>query len=196
VTTGREVWLTIDDGPDPGSTPAVLELLGRHGARATFFLVGERVARHPELARRIVAAGHSIGIHTHTHPSWTFWCASPRRTAAEIDGCVAALLLANAPFEHYFRPPVGVRNPFLNPELASRGMVLVLWSGRGLEGGNKSPEAAIARIAHQIRPGGILLAHESGERPERRLRYVGLLLEHLAREGYACVIPARESLRP
>lgn len=138
-TSGRQVWLTIDDGPDPDSTPHVLKLLRDHGARATFFVVGAQVAKHPELARQIAAEGHTLANHTQTHPSGHFWRATPERTAAEIDGCVAALLLANAPFERYFRPPVGIRNPFLDPQLASRGMSLVLWNARGLEGGGATP---------------------------------------------------------
>ena len=194
-TEKREVWLTIDDGPDPASTPTVLELLRQHGAKATFFVVGRQVELHPGLARRIVAEGHQIANHTHTHPSWSFWCALPRRTAAEIERCVAALLLADVPFERYFRPPVGVRNPFLDPELASRGMRLVLWNARGLEGGRKSPDAAMERILPMIRPGSILLSHESGPRPAQRLEFLARLLGHLSHEGYACVLPRLEALR-
>jgi len=194
-TDRREVWLTIDDGPDPASTPRVLELLREHDAKATFFLVGERVTRHPELARRIAAAGHTIGNHSRTHPSGTFWFAGPERTAAEIDGCVAALLLADVAFERYFRPPAGVRNPLLEPQLSSRAMVLVLWNARGLDGGPRSPEAALTRIARQIRPGAILLAHEAGPSAEKRVRYLELLLRHLSEHGYRCVLPGRDALR-
>jgi peptidoglycan-N-acetylglucosamine deacetylase len=193
-TAGREVWLTIDDGPDPASTPAVLELLRLQEAKATFFVVGEQVERHPELARRIVAEGHTIGIHTHTHPSNSFWCASPARTASEIDRCVAALLLADAPFERYFRPPVGIRNPFLDPQLSARGMDLVLWNARGLEGGGGDPDDALARISRQVRPGAIVLAHEAGLRAASRVAFVGRLLGILAEGDYRCVIPARDSL--
>jgi len=194
-TPGREVWLTIDDGPDPASTPIVLDLLRRHGAKATFFVVGSQVERHPELARRIASEGHTIGNHTHTHPAWSFWAAGSARTAAEIDRCVAALLLADVPFERFFRPPVGVRNPLLGAQLEARAMLLVLWSARGLEGGGRAPGAAMRRIAPQIRPGSIVLAHESGSRPEQRLEFLTLLLDHLSREGYRCVLPERPALR-
>jgi peptidoglycan/xylan/chitin deacetylase (PgdA/CDA1 family) len=194
ATSRNEVWLTIDDGPDPASTPELLDLLARHRARATFFVVGEQVAKHPDLARRIAAEGHTIGNHTQSHPSASFWCASPARTAGEIDGCVAALLLANAPFERYFRPPVGVRNPFLDPQLCVRGMDLVLWSARGREGAGGSADAALSRIASGIRPGAILLAHEAGPRAKERLAFVERLLELLAMGGYRCVIPSRSAL--
>lgn len=195
VTARNEVWLTIDDGPDPASTPRLLELLKAHKAKATFFVVGDQVARHPDLARRIAAEGHTIGNHTQTHPSANFWCASPARTASEIDLCVAALLLANAPFERYFRPPVGVRSFLLDPQLSARGMDLVLWSARGREGAGGNADAALARIARGIRPGAILLAHEAGPRAAERLSFVERLLDHLSAGGYRCVIPTRASLR-
>jgi peptidoglycan-N-acetylglucosamine deacetylase len=194
-TERREVWLTIDDGPDPASTPRVLELLKARGAKATFFVIGSQVAKHPDLARRIVADGHSIGNHTQTHPLSSFWSASPSRTASEIEGCIGALLLADAPFERYFRPPVGVRNPFLDAQLTARGMQLVLWNARGFDGGSRSPERALSAVAPCIRPGSILLSHEAGSRAETRLRFMELLLEHLASEGYSCVLPRGDSLR-
>ncbi len=194
ATDRREVWLTIDDGPDPSSTPRVLELLRAHGARATFFVIGGQVAKYPELARQIVAGGHTVGNHTQTHPVAGFWAASPGRIASEIDGCIGALLVADAPFERYFRPPVGIRNPFLDPQLASRGMNLVLWSARGFDGVGRNPEAALGRIARSIRPGAILVSHEGGPRSRERLRFVELLLEHLASEGYTCVLPPRGAL--
>lgn len=193
-TSRREVWLTIDDGPDPASTPAVLKLLRDHGARATFFVVGAQVQKFPELARQIAAEGHTIGNHTQTHPSNDFWCATPTRIASEIDGCVAALLLANVPFERYFRPPVGIRNPFLDPQLSSRGMDLILWNARGLDGAGRDPDAALARIAPRINPGAILVSHEAGPRALGRVVFVERLLEYLADQDFACVIPPRDSL--
>ena len=195
ATDRREVWLTIDDGPDPSTTPRVLDLLRARGARATFFVVGAQVRRHPELARRIVAEGHTIGNHTHSHPAADFWLASPRRIASEIDRCAGALLMADAPSERYFRPPVGVRNPFLEHQLAARGMDLVLWSARGLDGVGSDPQGALRRIAGGIRPGAILLSHEGGAFPESRVKFVELLIDHLGREGYACVLPPRGALR-
>ncbi|HEY5078653.1 MAG TPA: polysaccharide deacetylase family protein [Opitutaceae bacterium] len=191
----REVWLTIDDGPDPASTPRVLELLRERGAKATFFVIGEKVASHPQLARRIVAEGHTLANHTQTHPSTCFWRATPKATAAEIDRCTGALLLADLPFEHYFRPPVGIRNFFLDSQLRSRGMELVLWNARGFDGSGRDPRTALARIARRIRPGAILVAHEGGTRAADRLVFVELLLGHLASEGYACVVPDRGLLR-
>jgi peptidoglycan/xylan/chitin deacetylase (PgdA/CDA1 family) len=155
--------------------------------------VGAQIEKYPELARRITGQGHTIGNHTQTHPSTRFWRASPRQIASEIDRCVAALLLADAPFEHFFRPPVGVRNPFLAPQLSARGLDLVLWNARGFDGGGRDPQAALARIAREIRPGSILVSHEGGIRTQQRLIFLELLLEHLQQEDYVCVLPKREA---
>ena len=79
-TSAPAAALTLDDGPDPETTPAVLDLLGRAGAKATFFLVGARAARHPELVARIAAEGHAVGNHGWDHP------ALPTLAPAEIVG--------------------------------------------------------------------------------------------------------------
>jgi peptidoglycan/xylan/chitin deacetylase (PgdA/CDA1 family) len=194
-TTRREVWLTIDDGPHPESTPRVLESLRRHGAKATFFVIGDEVGRHPELARRIAEEGHAVANHSLTHPAGTFWGALPARTAAEIDGCVGALLVAGVPFSRQFRPPVGIRNPFLDPQLSQRATSLVLWSARGFDGGAADPQKALRRIRPKIRPGAIVLAHEGGARAARRAEFVEALLQHLSGEGFQCVVPPARSLR-
>jgi peptidoglycan/xylan/chitin deacetylase (PgdA/CDA1 family) len=190
----REVWLTIDDGPDPASTPRVLELLAAHGARATFFVVGRQVAKHPELARRIVAEGHTLANHTDSHPAFDFWMAGPRRAGEEIDACARAIRDAGVAAEPYVRPPVGVRSPFLEAQLASRGLTMVLWTVRGFDAAGRKPEAALRRVASCIRPGAILLAHEAGLNPGERIPFVEMLLGHLRDKGYACVQPPRQAL--
>jgi len=73
-TGGMRVALTFDDGPDPEVTPEVLSVLASHELKATFFCIGTKILQHPELARRIVAEGHTIGNHTHHHFWWTNFC--------------------------------------------------------------------------------------------------------------------------
>ncbi len=194
-TERREVWLTIDDGPDAASTPPMLDLLDRHGAQATFFLIGRKLAGAPEWAREIVRRGHTVGNHSFSHPSLTFWCAAPSRIAAEIDRTSAEFQRAGLPPPPWFRPPVGMKSPFLAGALARRGLTLLLWNARGFDGTGRDARAAFARMLPHIRPGAILLAHEGGRNPDARLAFVALLLEHLAREGYRCVVPPAESLR-
>lgn len=190
----QEVWLTIDDGPDPEDNPRLLDLLDRHGARATFFLVGQRARRHPTLVAAIRARRHGVANHSERHTREWFWGFGPRRIGREIDGCRDAL--GGGGDGGLFRPPVGMQNPFLAPALAARGMRHVGWSARGFDGVNgHDPARVAARILAGVRPGAILLLHEGfrGPRGERlNVRGLGLVLAGLAARGYAAVLPGTD----
>lgn len=193
-TTQPEVWLTIDDGPDPDDTPRLLVLLAEHGARATFFVIGERAARHPELIRAIVSGGHEVAHHTHTHPLATFWCAGPARVAREID-LTLDVLRAQGVRPVRFRPPAGIKSLWLPGALRARGLAPVGWSARGLEFLAKDPERVAARVLHGLAPGAILLMHEGpGVTAAVRVVAVRRVLEQLRAAGYRCVIPTTEQL--
>jgi peptidoglycan/xylan/chitin deacetylase (PgdA/CDA1 family) len=188
-TTRKEVWLTIDDGPDPEDTPRLLTLLAEHGARATFFVIGERAARHPEIIRAIVAAGHEVAHHTHTHPLATFWCTGPGRLARELDEPVAVLRALGVEVAR-FRPPAGIKNPWLAGALRARALTPVGWSARGLELWAHDPARVADRVLQRVAPGAILLMHEGPRIPAAiRVAAIGRVLERLRAEGYRCVIP-------
>lgn len=193
-TNRREVWLTIDDGPDPATTPQVLALLDRHQVRATFFIVGENVERYPQLATEIVRRGHTLANHSHTHPSASFWAASPRRIRREIDRCNSALEAANLPHLAYFRSPVGIKTVFLHPILAQRAMRFIAWSARGYDSIAKEANAT-RRILKALKPGAIVLVHE-GRSDLSRVAVIERVLEGMARAGFTAVIPDQTSLRP
>ncbi len=189
-TTEREVWLTIDDGPDPIHTPRLLELLKRFDARATFFVIGERAAKFPAELEAIRAAGHEIANHTFSHPSATFWCLPPARIASEIDR-------AQVPGP-YFRSPAGMKNFFVHPALARRNLHLIGWTVRGLDTVSNDPEAVAARIMRGVRPGAILLLHEGHRtetQPDFHPRCLEQTLAALAQANYRCVLPRPEQLR-
>lgn len=193
-TTQTEVWLTIDDGPDPDDTPRLLALLAEHGARATFFVIGERAARHPELIRAIVAGGHEVAHHTHTHPLATFWCAGPARVAREIDATLA-VLRGQGVKPGRFRPPAGIKSLWLPGALRARGLAAVGWSARGLEFLSQDPAGVTARVLRGLAPGAILLMHEGpGVTAPVRVVAVRRVLEQLRAAGYRCVIPTAEQL--
>ena len=187
----REVWLTIDDGPDPEDSPRMLDLLDQHGARATFFLVGQRARKHPELVAAIRARGHGVANHSETHAREWFWGFGPRRIGREIDRCREAL---GNDDDGRFRPPVGMQNPFLAPALATRGMRHVGWSARGFDGVNgHDPARTAARLLSGVQSGAILLLHEGfrGPRGERlNVRGLELVLAGLAARDYAAIIPS------
>lgn len=194
TTTQREVWLTIDDGPDPEDTPRLLALLAAHDARATFFVIGTKVAEHPALVRAMVAAGHEVAHHTQTHPLRSFWCASPRRLGRELDEGMATLGAAGVRSTR-FRPPAGVKNLWLGPALSARGLVCVGWSARGRESWYADADIVVQRVLHDLAPGAILLLHEGVRLPRAiRVHAISRTLERLRQLGYRCVVPTAEQL--
>jgi peptidoglycan-N-acetylglucosamine deacetylase len=193
-TPRREVWLTIDDGPDPEDTPRILELLEAYGARATFFVIGENALRHPALVRAIADAGHEVAHHTHTHPLAMFWCAMPGRVRRELDEGLEALRRSGI-IPTRFRPPAGVKNPWLEPILRDRGLTCVGWSVRGLEVWGGDAETVARRAVRGVRAGSILLLHEGPRVPAPiRVEAIRGVLEILREQGYRCVVPAPEQL--
>lgn len=196
VTPRREVWLTIDDGPDPATTPAMLAVLEQHAARATFFLIGEKAAAHPDLVREIVRRGHTVGNHTHTHPLATFWLAGENRTLREIDRCQIAINEATGgAVTPWFRPPAGIKTFSLGRILAERDLVLVGWRARGREAFSASTANPLRRLRRNLRPGSILLLHEYSEAATGPTALLAALLDHLTAESYRCVLPDRADLR-
>jgi peptidoglycan-N-acetylglucosamine deacetylase len=187
-TRGRTLWLTIDDGPDPQTTPQVLALLEKYGARATFFLIGAKAAKYPGLTRMILEAGHSIGNHTQTHPEFGFWRLPPNELAREIDRFESTLSSLGLPPPIWFRAPAGIKNPFLHPILAARGLRLVAWSARAFDTQIDEPEKIVDRIKRSIRSGNIILFHEA-QRPDVCLNALDQLLRELTSEQFRLIVP-------
>ena len=195
VTPRPAVWLTIDDGPDEHDTPEILDLLDRHRARATFFVVGERVARWPHLVTEITRRGHEVGHHTHTHPVRSFWCATPQRLAEELDRTLT-LLESMGIRPRLFRPPVGIKHLLLADALAKRGLHCVGWTVRSGDCWISSPERLVAGMTRHLKPGAIILLHEGPSvAPEIRIKGIALLLEAIAARKLACEIPETHQLR-
>lgn len=155
----REVALTIDDGPDPMVTPAVLDVLEAYDQRATFFCIANCVAAHPELARAIVARGHSIQNHTARHRH-DFSFLGPRGYAAEISRAQELLTRATGERPTCFRAPAGLRNPFLAPVLQRLGLSLVSWTRRGFDTRERDPAKVLERLVRGLAAGDILLLHD------------------------------------
>lgn len=155
------VWLTFDDGPDPKTTPAILDLLDQHNARATFFVIGQKAAAHPDLILEIHRRGHQIGNHTWSHPRGSFWCHGPIRTYREIARCQETLISILGASPKVFRAPVGHYNVFVHPVLKHLNLRLIGWSSRGFDGVNSPVGDVMKRIQRTLSPGGIVLAHEA-----------------------------------
>jgi peptidoglycan/xylan/chitin deacetylase (PgdA/CDA1 family) len=126
TNSSRKLAITFDDGPNPTVTPKLLDLLDRHKARATFFVIGRYARQHPDLLRETVARGHVIGNHTDSHPN-LFW-SSPSQTRDELRRCHDAIAAAlNAP-PKFFRPPFGWRNPWLSAAARDLHLQVVTWT--------------------------------------------------------------------
>ena len=157
--TAPAVAITLDDGPDPEVTSRVLDLLDEHNARATFFCIGERVERHPALARAIVARGHEIGNHSYRHLK-RFSLLGPRGVAQEIQRAQEAIGAATGETAYFFRAPAGLRNPFLEPALARANLQLVSWTRRGFDTVSGSAGRVLDSLTRRLREGDILLLHD------------------------------------
>jgi peptidoglycan/xylan/chitin deacetylase (PgdA/CDA1 family) len=153
------VAITIDDGPDPEVTPGVLSQLGHYGARASFFCVGKRVERYPELAQEIVRCGHSVENHTQRHRH-TFSLLGPRAIEAEIARAQDSIARVTGASPRFFRAPAGLRNPFLEPVLCRMQLRLATWTRRGFDTVSGNADAVYRRLMNSLQGGDILLLHD------------------------------------
>lgn len=153
--------LTIDDGPHPGDTPAMLDALDEFGVKAVFFVIGENVREFPELAREIVARGHELGNHTMTHPQATMWCAGPGRTRREIEDGQRAIEEVTGLSPRWFRAPVGHRNLFTHPVARELELEVVAWSRRAFDTRSRDVDEIVRRLADGAGDGDVLLLHEA-----------------------------------
>ena len=187
----RELALTIDDGPDPEVTPRVLDLLDAAGARASFFCIGWRARQSPALCREIVARGHRVENHGDSHSN-AFSLFGPRRMRADVAAAQATLsdITGQAPL--FFRPTAGLRNPFLEPVLASLDLQLAAWTRRPYDTRDGRPQQVLQRLTRGLGPGDILLMHDghAALTPEGQpviLATLPLLLDRLKAESLQAV---------
>ena len=153
--------LTIDDGPHPEHTPAILDILDRHGLKAIFFLIGDRAAQYPHLVHDILRRGHEIANHTQTHPATTFWTPRPRRMWDEIARCQDTLSrIAPEHPPRWFRPPAGHHNAFCVLTARAMGLQTLMWTARGFDGTLRDTDYIVSRIRRKLTPDGIVLIHE------------------------------------
>ncbi len=156
----RQIALTFDDGPNDPHTLRLLEVLDRHQAKATFFMVGRYVNALPRVARAVAEAGHAIGNHTYTHPNLIF--SSPTQIRLQLQECRRAL--TNAVGEHttLFRPPHGGRRPDVLRVVRQMGFLPVMWSVSSYDWSAQSPEDIEAKVCPRLRGGDIVLLHDGG----------------------------------
>lgn len=183
--TGKAVYLTFDDGPIPEVTPKVLAILAKYNVKATFFMVGENIDKHPEVFRQVVEAGHQIGNHTYNHLKG--WKTPFDEYMSNVARCNKAL------FEHHpsvfiptlFRPPYGKATLRQRIALHKMGYTLIYWDVLTRDyDASVTPEQMLRLIQRETRPGSIINFHDSLKSNERMLEVLPKAIEWLQKEGY------------
>ncbi len=154
--------MTYDDGPNDPHTLRLLEVLARHGVRATFFLIGRYVQQRPEIAREIFQAGHVVGNHTFTHPLLIF--KSETEIRRELSQCRAALQDAIGQHSTLFRPPFGGRRPAVLRLARELGLDPVMWNVTGYDWNAPPAEVIERKVTSRIRGGDVILLHDGGHK--------------------------------
>ncbi len=182
------VALTFDDGPRDPDTAQILDVLRDHGVVAMFFLIGENVARHPGLARRIVREGHAIGNHSFTHRSLPTLADAQIR--AEIERAAEAIRRATGLRPWLLRPPYGTMDSRLrgpNSIPADRGHTVILWSVQARDWSTRSAQRVALRTLTQVRPGSIVLLHDGGGARDHVVTATRWMVANLSRRGFRLV---------
>jgi peptidoglycan/xylan/chitin deacetylase (PgdA/CDA1 family) len=180
------VAITFDDGPDPRSTPQLLELLHHRRVPVTFFCVGRRVAEHPGLAAQMFREGHLLENHSQTHNTrMNFF--SYKRLESEMKQAQAAIQQATGETPKFFRPPLGYSNPRVFRAAQSAGLTVVGWTVRGFDTVDTNPDRIVKRIARRLKPGAIILLHDGNIPADRLLTTVKTLLDTVHMLGYEVV---------
>jgi len=183
------VYLTFDDGPIPEVTPKVLAVLDRYGVKATFFMVGENIDKHPDVFAQVLQAGHSIGNHTYNHlKGWRTPFDDYMSNVAKWDEAFGQQM-SNDKWQmsnvKLFRPPYGKATFFQRRALHRMGYQLIYWDilTRDYDA-SRTPEQMLAQIKRYTRPGSIINFHDSLKSNERMLTVLPQAIEWLQAQGY------------
>jgi len=158
--TGSKVALTFDDGPDPQTTPAVLDILGANGARGTFFTIGRHLERHTDIGARAVAEGHELANHSWRHAYWQNMYSTSAHAADLARNTNIIQLLTHSSVEPLYRPPVGLKSPGLARVAHARHVKIIAWSLHSRDTMIRDPQKVADKVLSQIQPGDIVLMHD------------------------------------
>lgn len=156
---GNYIAMTFDDGPSPETTPRLLQMLRDRNIKATFFVLGNMVAKHPEVAKMIVDEGHEIGSHSWSHPQLTR--ISQASVDKELGNTSEVIFQATGKRPIYLRPPYGSMKPSLRTYIEDKyGLTTVNWSVDPNDWKNRNTQAVYDAIMAQVKPGAIVLSHD------------------------------------
>ena len=162
VGKSEGISLTFDDGPDPKITKKILDVLELAGAKATFFVIGEKAEQHPDLINLIISKGHTLGNHSWSHHAG-IGLFSKQKLLAEFNQCSQKIEELTGEKVTYLRPPFGVTNPRYEYVLKNTGLRSIGWSIRSYDTSEKNEQKLLHRISSQLNPGSIVLLHDTKE---------------------------------
>jgi peptidoglycan/xylan/chitin deacetylase (PgdA/CDA1 family) len=174
--TTQDISLTFDDGPHPEFTPKTLELLKKHDAKATFFCIGANIEKHPELVKRILAEGHSLGNHTYSH-SKSFGFFSTQKVVAELAKTIKITKDLTSKEMNMYRPAFGVTNPMIEKAVKNLNLNTIGWNVRSLDTTSRSEKQILKRITANIAKGDVVLLHDTSQKSINVLEQLLLFLE-------------------
>lgn len=163
-----KVSLTFDDGPHPEVTPKVLTVLKEAGVKATFFLIGQNVEKHPEVVQQILAEGHTIGNHTHSH-AYVF---SKAAALKQLRQCSEAIKTATGKSVKFYRPPFGVMTPEIASAVKDEKCVIIGWDLRSQDGAIRTAQATIKRVSNNLEKATVLLFHDTNPTTPEALKEI------------------------
>ena len=183
----RVMALTYDDGPNDPYTMQLLEVLERHGVKAAFFMIGRFVEQRPDLARAVVAAGHTVGVHTWDHPKLLY--VSQSRVRQQLESTRKVIEDVTGVTPSLFRPPFGGRRPATLRVARQLGLTTVMWNVTCYDWKARSADEIMRHAERQIRGGDVILLHDGeyhriGVDRSRSVEASDRLLTRYLAEGY------------
>jgi len=172
----NEVSITFDDGPHPDFTPKVLDILKLNNAKATFFCIGKHIESHPELFKRIIAEGHTVGNHTFNHDN-NFGFVKTKEVVRELENTNEIIEKVSGLKANLFRPPFGVTNPRISRGIKTVGLQSIGWSVRSFDTTPKSKNTIVKSIEKKLQKGDVILLHDTSEKSVEILEQLLLFLK-------------------
>ncbi|MEU0335146.1 polysaccharide deacetylase family protein [Streptomyces sp. NPDC006193] len=185
------VNITIDDGPDPVWTPQVLRLLRDHGVKATFCMVGTQAQAHPDLVRKVVAAGHRLCDHTVSHDTGMDGKSRAYQSQQVVEAERQITKASGGVRPLYYRAPGGAFTPYSRQLAASHGMRPLGWNVDSKDFERPGTDAIVATVKSQLANGPTLLFHDAGGDRAQTVAALRVLLPWLKEQGYAFGFPVR-----
>jgi peptidoglycan-N-acetylglucosamine deacetylase len=186
-----QVALTFDDGPDPTTTPSMLETLDRLGIKATFFLLGQNAERHPDLVTAVARGGHGIGNHSWSHPDFTKLSGEQLRVE-QLGRTNDAIVKAGVPAPRCFRPPMGRTNDAVVAEASAVGLTQMKWNVDPSDYLQQAPVDLAARVVNDVKAlgpdrGSVVVMHDSGPQGPNTVAAIPEIVGQLKAAGYTFV---------